>query len=81
MPNALTRPGKISAKMVFSWFIADSMAYCGMIKTWDGSISWVRTMKKNSFLKGNSSLANAKPAMEEVSVAQTIRASMSTMVL
>ena len=57
------------------------MPYCGMIKTWDGSISWVRTMKKNSFLKGNSSLANAKPAMEEVTVAQTIRASMSTMVL
>ena len=44
-----------------------------MMKIWLGSISCVSTMKKKSFLPGNWSFANAKPAIELNTDAQRMR--------
>ena len=52
-----------------------------MMKIWFGSIIWVSTRKKKNRLKGNRSLAKAKPAMLENTSAQIIRSSISSSVL
>ena len=80
-PNELASEGTMTALRSPTHPILLMRTNCGIVASWVGSRNVVRTMPNNTFLPGNSNLANAKAANEAMNSTSTDTVMATTAVL